>query len=291
VKKRDFIDRHATMLTIIAMAVLILVPSKLAYDASGNAKDAGDTATDAAHKASHAVVRLENERRARIYDQNGIDHYFCGKSMAIERILGLLLTASLAARPPTELTPAQLRAREVFEQVQGELKEAPQCEVLIPKPPKPKKGESRRSQEQAEAHAEKHPSQTAPLVESGSGPIGVAPTIPKTMPHPHPSKPGHEAHHGSSGGAGGHQRPPAVETPTPEPAAQQTSPESTAPQTAEASPAEVTTPVETPVTTAPEESTGGNRPTPSSLGEVVDEVGKVVGGLCTTANQLLGLCH
>lgn len=288
---RDFIDRHATMLTIIVMAILVLVPTKIAYDASGNATDAGETATHAAGKASHAVVRLENERRARIYDQNGIDHYFCGKSVAIEKILGLLLTASLASHKPDELTTAQLQAREVFEKVQGELAEAPRCEVLIPKPPKPKQGESKASQERAEAHAEKHPSQTAPLEEPGSGPVGVVPAPPKTMPHPHPSKPRHEAHHGSSGAAGGHQRPPAVETPTPEPAAQQTSPESTAPQTAEAPPTEVTTPVETPVATAPEESTGGNRPTPSSLGEVVDEVGKVVGGLCTTANQLLGLCH
>lgn len=287
----DFIDRHATILTIIVMAVLVLVPTKIAYDASGNATDAGETATHAAHKASHAVIRLENERRARIYDQNGIDHYFCGKSVAIEKILSLLLRASLAARAPTELTGAQLRARSVFEQVQDELADAPQCEVLIPRPPKPLKGESRRSQEQAETRAEKHPAQTAPLSEPNSDESGStgAPTSPQATPPKSSPPQHHEQGHSGSGGAGGHEHASGGETPTTEEAAPQDSPEASAPSAAETPDrSEAETPVET--SEPPVAS-----PTTSALGEATGQVGAVVGdtieALCTAADRLLALCH
>jgi hypothetical protein len=139
-----WLDRHATVLTILCMAILVLVPTKIAYNASTNATHAGETATHAAGKASRAVSRMEDERRDRIYDQNGIDHYFCGKTVALEKVLTLLVTAALGVHhPEAELTEGQLRARNVFEEVREELAEAPKCEVLIPPPPAPKEGETK----------------------------------------------------------------------------------------------------------------------------------------------------
>jgi hypothetical protein len=146
-----WLDRHATVLTIVCMAILVGAPTKIAYNASTNATQAGEKATAAARKATiagqrtkHAVVRMEDERRDRIYDQNGIDHYFCGKTVALEKVLTLLVTAALGVHhPAAELTADQLHARTVFEEVREELAEAPECEVLIPPPPAPKVGETK----------------------------------------------------------------------------------------------------------------------------------------------------
>lgn len=266
-----FLDRHATILTIIAVAVLVLVPTKIAYDASNSATHAGN-------KASHAVVRLEDERRSRIYDQNGIDHYFCGKSAAIERVLTLLLTASLQSHHPSELTAAQLRARAVFESVLSELSSTPKCEVLIPPPPKPKHGES--SEEAAARNKATHPA-PIPLpglpapTESQTGSGGTTGHAPTPHPSPTPSPP-HEHGHSGSGGAGGHEAPVPVETPAPAPGGSQGSPEATAP------PAE--TQPEKPVAAAPSGST-------PITGEIGKGVGGLVTGLCSTVDRIAGLCH
>jgi hypothetical protein len=294
-----YLDRHATVLTLICMAVLVLVPTKIAYDASTNAGDAGEKASGAAHKASHAVVRLEDERRARIYDQNGIDHYFCGKSVAIEKLLTLLVTAALNSHQPAELTPGQLRARAVFEEVLSELTDAPKCEVLIPPPPKPKRGESEQKGDEAEARAEEDPSSTPPFADPTS-----------TSAHEPVHDPVHEPAQGGSGGSGGHEghsgdgTPPGGVGAPPESAHEPSggpapSPETSGPAQEDATPPPTASPpAETPPAEPPATEATPEEPTTTGsdvLGATQKELGTAVGGLvegvCTTVQQLAGLCH
>jgi hypothetical protein len=275
----SFIDRHATILTIIAMAALVLIPTKIAYDASGNATDAGDTATKAARKARHAVVRLENERRQRIYDQNGIDRYFCGKSAAIEKILTLLLTASLDVETPTEVNESQRNARAVFERVLAELSEAPKCEVLIPAPPKPRPGESKSKGTREEARAQRHPTETQQLEETP--PVIHVPQGGGTAPvQKHPGTGG--SHEGDSQGhhhTGKEHEPTANE---PEPSGEESSPASATPTSAPKSEEANGSVGEAP--TAPPEEMPQAEPQPAPKGLVpgaVEAVGGIVG--CVTS--------
>jgi hypothetical protein len=293
-----WLDCHATVLTIVCVAVLVLVPTKIAYDASGDATDAGETATSAARKATNAVLRLEDERRARIYDQNGIDRYFCGKAGAIEKVLTLLVGAALSSHQVSELSTAQLQAREVFEGVLDELHDAPKCEVLIPAPPKPKAGESRKSAQQREGQAANHPGATPQFEGSGA-----------TQPSGPSSSPSHEATRGGSGAAGGHQAPSGGVSPSGggggAPEGAQGAPQGAAPPestpsqpssggatgtTTEASP-----PGETPVASEPPTEAPAAPAATGVLGTVQEQVGTTVGGLvegvCTTVEQLAGLCH
>lgn len=286
----SFIDRHATVLTLIAMAVLVLVPTKIAYDASSNATDAGTTATGAASRAHHAVVRIENERRQRIFDQNGIDKYFCGRTSSIERALILLLGTSLGIRPSTELNPAQLRAKAVFEEVLEELETAPKCEVLIPPPPKPKAGESKGQGTRSENEASNQPRST---------PQFAPPTTPSPESPP-PSEsgisaPSHEGGHGGSGGAGGHEGSKGGETPSGGSPPTHEGSQSGSPPATEGPTGVATSPPGEPTATAPpthEEAATGST---SGLNEVTEQVGGAVGGLvegvCTTIQALAGLCH
>lgn len=267
----SFIDRHATILTIIAMAVLVLVPTKIAYDASGNATDAGNTATHAAHKASNAVARLESERRQRIYDQNGIDRYFCGKSAAIEKVLTLLLTASLNVKATGELTESQLNARSVFERVLAELSEAPKCEVLIPAPPKPKPGESRKRGASAEAQAESHPEEAAQQL---APPASTPPTSTEGTHQPKPSPP-HGGGGGNGGETGGHEHKPPTSpseggTSPPPTGTQETAPPA---QESTGTASQGSPPAETPAAETPPPSQGKSGLIPSTIESIEGVVG------------------
>lgn len=125
---RSWLTKHATVLTLLCMAALVLLPVGLAVRASSRASDAIDT--------------IQSERTVRIYEQNAADEYICGRLEVLEELDAKVLAAALLSHKAEfeagELSQLQIEARELSEKEIRGLERAGQCEVLIPPPPEPK---------------------------------------------------------------------------------------------------------------------------------------------------------